>query len=119
VYAHEVTAELRRSLDTKGLRLLGAAIEHAHAESHDGAQVAAEVVEAPAAEALITASTGADMLVVGSRGHGGFAGLLLGSVSQDCARHARCPVVIVPARAQSRALPSWNPRVVAVPGRSG
>jgi nucleotide-binding universal stress UspA family protein len=48
------------------------------------------------AKILIKASKGADLLVVGSRGHGGFSGLLLGSVSQQCARHAHCPVVIVP-----------------------
>ena len=44
---------------------------------------------------LIAAAKGADMLVLGSRGRGGFAGLKLGSVSQECAQHAACPVVII------------------------
>jgi nucleotide-binding universal stress UspA family protein len=44
---------------------------------------------------LLEAAEGADMLVVGSRGHGGFTGLLLGSVSAQCAHHASCPLVIV------------------------
>jgi nucleotide-binding universal stress UspA family protein len=49
-----------------------------------------------AASAVLEAAKGADLLVVGSRGLGGFSGLLLGSVSHHVAHHATCPVVIVP-----------------------
>jgi nucleotide-binding universal stress UspA family protein len=48
------------------------------------------------AAALLEEAAGADLLVVGSRGRGGFVGLMLGSVSQQVIQHAPCPVVIVP-----------------------
>jgi nucleotide-binding universal stress UspA family protein len=50
-----------------------------------------------ASAALVEAAKDADLLVVGSRGAGGFSGLLLGSISQQCAHHAPCPIVIVRA----------------------
>jgi nucleotide-binding universal stress UspA family protein len=58
-------------------------------------KVGVTVREGSAAQVLLDASMGADLLVVGSRGHGGFTEALLGSVSQACVHHARCPVVIV------------------------
>lgn len=62
----------------------------------DGVELERRVVEGAAALVLVDESRGADLLVVGSRGLGGVRGLLLGSVGQQCAHHATCPVVIVP-----------------------
>ncbi len=64
-------------------------------ESTAQVPVTTVVAEGAAAAALLEAADGAELLVVGSRGHGGFTGLLLGSVSQQCATHGRCPVVVV------------------------
>jgi nucleotide-binding universal stress UspA family protein len=65
----------------------------------DGPEPAPEVrlraVLGSAADVLISESHGADLLVIGSRGHGGFASMLLGSVSMHCALHATCPVTVV------------------------
>lgn len=62
----------------------------------DEADVVRRVEQGHPAKALVTASREAQLVVVGSRGHGGFAGLLLGSVSQHCVTHASCPVIVLP-----------------------
>jgi nucleotide-binding universal stress UspA family protein len=67
-------------------------------ELEDGAeQVAIEVGRGPAAPVLLgaAAKSDADMLVLGARGLGGFAGLMLGSVSQHCVEHSPCPIVVL------------------------
>jgi nucleotide-binding universal stress UspA family protein len=58
-------------------------------------RVEGRVVEGHPAQELVRAAEGADLLVVGSRGHGGFVGMLLGSVSQHVAAHAPCPVLVI------------------------
>jgi nucleotide-binding universal stress UspA family protein len=60
-----------------------------------GVELERDVKEGHASFVLVNESEGADLLVVGSRGHGAFHGMLLGSVSQHCASNASCPVVIV------------------------
>jgi nucleotide-binding universal stress UspA family protein len=92
--AHSVE-EVRAASQEKADEVVQASLETIDAL---GVAVDSQVVEGRAASMLIDASEGAELLVVGRRGLGGFAGLLLGSVSQQCAHHARCPVVIVPAQ---------------------
>ena len=59
-------------------------------------EVIRRVVEGAAGAVRVEESRDAELLMVGSRERGGFAGLLLGSVSQQCAHHAACPVVVIP-----------------------
>jgi nucleotide-binding universal stress UspA family protein len=81
---------LRRSADDFLREFVAAEIGE-----HEGVGVDGVAVHGSPADTLVKYAKGAQLLVVGSRGHGGFAGLLLGSVSQQCVHHAPCPVVIV------------------------
>jgi nucleotide-binding universal stress UspA family protein len=75
-------------------KLLQDAAEAAFGSDHP-AHFTTTILQGTPTKALIRHSTGAEMLVLGSRGHGGFSGLLLGSVSSACVAHATCPVLIV------------------------
>jgi nucleotide-binding universal stress UspA family protein len=84
--------------DTDYSELAGKVVTDAIAEVSATAgpvKITSKVVEGNAAEVLLRESAGADLLVVGSRGHGGFVEALLGSVGQHCVHHATCPVVVI------------------------
>ena len=82
------------SPEAESQTLLNSAVETAFPDGPP-ADLRLTVTAGPAAGVLIDKSNDAAMLVMGSRGRGGFAGLLLGSVSTACAQHAHCPVLIM------------------------
>lgn len=86
ITANEVQQSMQRVLDEASQRI---------SDLVPGVQLKGISHEGSAAKVLIESSKGADLLVVGSRGQGGFSGLLLGSVSQQCSLHSHCPIVIV------------------------
>jgi nucleotide-binding universal stress UspA family protein len=83
--------------EAEALRWLEELVDETLAARPEGTRVT--VVNDHAARALIDASEGAWTVVIGSRGLGGFRGLLLGSVSQQVVHHARCAVLVVPGPA--------------------
>jgi|HubBroStandDraft_6_1064221.scaffolds.fasta_scaffold108106_2 nucleotide-binding universal stress UspA family protein len=87
VAPESVTDEVRqRMVDT---------LAHAIAEGAPDVAVDQRLGYGHPAQVLVDASSEADLLVVGSRGHGAFTGMLVGSVSLHCVTHAHCPVVVV------------------------
>jgi nucleotide-binding universal stress UspA family protein len=74
-------------------KILDSALEKVRRE-HPGVTIESLVAEGHPAPILVEESRGADLLVVGSRGHGEFSGMLLGSVSEHCVTNAYCPVVV-------------------------
>lgn len=79
---------------TDAQKVLDEALERVR-RSHPSIAVNPRVAEGHAAPILIDASRGADLLALGSRGHGEFAGMLLGSVSEHCVTNAHCPVLVM------------------------
>lgn len=96
--ATRLAADVLATLRDDANELLESVLADVVSEADADVEIVSSVVEGPPASALISAADAADLLVVGSRGLGGFRGLLLGSVSQQCAHHANCPVVIVRLR---------------------
>jgi nucleotide-binding universal stress UspA family protein len=88
------TFDLIEQMTEAAHRMLAEAAQETEG-AHPAVKVEPRVVEGYPATILLAAAEGADLLVLGSRGHGGFVGALLGSVSQHCAQHATCPVVII------------------------
>jgi nucleotide-binding universal stress UspA family protein len=82
------------SLDEVAMKTVTEAVTES-VDPASSVRVTTKVEEGNPAHVLLVAAEGADLLVVGSRGHGGFAGALLGSVSQHCVSHSPCPIVII------------------------
>lgn len=91
---HALRVEEKTQAHEQAERLIADALA-AEGGKPEGVVIDPVVVAADPARALIELSEDADLLVIGSRGLGGFQGLLVGSVSQKCLHHARCPVVVV------------------------
>lgn len=106
----------RAEIRTAAQRLLTTAADRARAILGD-ADVTEELLDGPPDNALVTKSEGFSLLVVGSRGHGGFATLLLGSTSANLASHAPCPVAVVrggPEKAAATEVTPEGPIAVGV-----
>jgi nucleotide-binding universal stress UspA family protein len=96
VYAADDLERLRSTAAREAQGVIDGALQRTGPDAVSGIEVKQETVEGAATQTLIEAGRSADLLVLGSRGRGGFLGLLLGSVSQQCAHHPPCPVVILP-----------------------
>ena len=90
--------EIRAAVDAHLHRVVNEVREEVGADA-SGVTVLVHVVAGSAAAALLGSARNADLLVVGSRGRGGFTSMVLGSVSLQCVLHAPCPVTVVPASA--------------------
>ena len=93
-----VAPNIYQSFEDEARRTVNDAAAHA-ASLEPSVSCEERVVEGHAGNALVDEAESADLVVIGRRGRGAFAELLLGSISHQVADHARCPVVIVPPAA--------------------
>jgi nucleotide-binding universal stress UspA family protein len=91
----EIQAKIDAAAEQRAMAIVRDAVTQARTPT-DGATVIPTVALGEPWRVLLATAAGADLLVVGTRGRGGFAGLLLGSVSHRCVERSTCPVVVVP-----------------------
>jgi nucleotide-binding universal stress UspA family protein len=88
-------SEPREDMELEAMTVLRDSVEPIAASMTDRVVIHSRLVEGPAVQSLLDEAADADMLVVGSRGRGGFAAMMLGSVSNAVVHHASCPVVVI------------------------
>jgi nucleotide-binding universal stress UspA family protein len=101
VLAPEDVERIRASAEEQARGVIDSALHRVAGEGTERPEIERAVLVGPAAQTLIEAGRDAELLVLGSRGRGGFLGLLLGSVTQQCAHHPPCPVLILPPPEQA------------------
>lgn len=94
-YSYPVPISPLSSARELAQRVLDEAVYEVQQALDEHVEITPKVIEGNAARVLLDASQDADLLVIGSRGHGGFVAALLGSTSQHAVQHATCPVVVI------------------------
>ncbi|BCJ31716.1 universal stress protein [Actinocatenispora sera] len=94
-YGMSPTLDVDLSEQTR--KILHDAVAEAVEDTRVDVEIEQHAVHNDPARTLINAAIGAELLVVGTRGHGGFTGALMGSVAQKCTHFAACPIVVVPS----------------------
>jgi nucleotide-binding universal stress UspA family protein len=105
-YGYPVPISPLSSAEEIAGRVLRTATDEIVQEPGEPVPITGKIVEGNAAKILLEESQDADLLVIGSRGHGGFVEALLGSTGQHCVHYATCPVVVI--RGEEHGIPDRN-----------
>jgi nucleotide-binding universal stress UspA family protein len=95
-FTPEEADQAESAAQAKAEGIIESALARVGRKAAEGVEIERAPITGAPAETLIAASRDAELLVLGSRGHGSFVRLILGSVSQQCTQHPPCPVVVVP-----------------------